>query len=340
MDAITDHDSALVFGIGGSGDVVGAVPTARLLERHGVSTTLGGVAWRPAPADPHVGPRPMAEIENVEPLGDGVAADGEAVADADGDNAADTDGHATVAYATGETRTTDGVAFAESRVAAYYDEPVVLLDVTEGVDGVVAGLEAICEAEGFDLVVGTDSGGDVLAAGDEPGLRSPVTDGLGLVALTELSVETALGVFGWGSDGELTAAELADGFERAARRDGYLGAWGLTPPVVAEMEGLLADVATEASRLPVEAARGALGPRTIRGGDVDVELTPASTATFYFDPDAVADTSGVAEVVREERTLEAVRAALRERGLTTEFEREAARLAEWGSGSGGVGDSG
>ncbi len=344
MDAITDHDSALVFGIGGSGDVVGAVPTARLLERHGVSTTLGGVAWRPAPADPHVGPRPMAEIENVEPLGDGAGADGEAAADGEAVADADTDGHAavadTVAYATGETRTTDGVAFAESRVAAYYDEPVVLLDVTEGVDGVVAGLEAACEAEGFDLVVGTDSGGDVLAAGDEPGLRSPVTDGLGLVALTELSVDTALGVFGWGSDGELTAAELADGFERAARRDGYLGAWGLAPPVVAEMEGLLADVATEASRLPVEAARGALGPRTIRGGDVDVELTPASTATFYFDPDAVADTSGVAEVVREERTLEAVRAALRERGLTTEFEREAARLAEWESGSGGVGDSG
>lgn len=308
MDALTDgfdRDRALVFGIGGSGDVVGAVPTARLLERHGVAATLGGVAWRPAPGDPHIGPRSLTEIEPVEPVGD---------ADA-------------VAYATGETRTTDGVAFAESRVAAHYDERVVLVDVTGGIDAVVAGLEAACEAEGFDLVVGTDSGGDVLAAGDEPGLRSPITDGLGLVALTELSVETALGVFGWGSDGELTRAELTAGFERAARRGGYLGAWGLTPPVVAEMEGLLEHVATEASRLPVEAARGSLGPRTIRGGEVPVELTPPSTATFYFDPGTVADSSAVADVVREERGLQAIRRALVEQGLTTEFEREEARLA-------------
>lgn len=36
------HERALVFGIGGSGDIVGSIPTARLLELHGVEVSIGG----------------------------------------------------------------------------------------------------------------------------------------------------------------------------------------------------------------------------------------------------------------------------------------------------------
>lgn len=107
-------------------------------------------------------------------------------------------------------------------------ERVALIDISGGVSGVTAGIEAGCDTLGVDLV-GTDSGGDVLGRGNEPSLSSPLTDALMLAVLSKLNVESCLGVFDYGSDGELTAAELSDGIAWAAERDGLLGVWGLTP---------------------------------------------------------------------------------------------------------------
>jgi hypothetical protein len=309
MDTFEDafeHDRALVFGIGGGGDVVGAVPTARLLESRGVETILGGVTWERWPVDPHVGPRPLSDVENARRVSDAVA------------------------LATGDTRTRDGVAFAETGVAAHYGEPVALVDITGGVGGTVAGLDAACEALDVDLVVGTDSGGDALAAGGEHGLRSPLADAVGLATLDGLETDTLLGVFGYGSDGELSTDELDDGVGRAASRDGLLGAWGLTPRVADELDGVLQTVETEASRLPVEALRGRLGERRIRGGERRLELTPASTLTFYLDPGAVAATSEPASLVADSRSLDAADEALAEAGYRTELaaERERRRKTE------------
>lgn len=302
LEAAFEYNHALVFGIGGSGDIVGAVPTARLLESHGVATTLGGIAWEPAPRDPRIGPRSLEEIDNVAAVSE------------------------TFGLATEATRTPNGVAFAESHVAGMLDEPTALLDISRGVDALIEGVEQACEFLGIDLVVGTDSGGDVLARGTESGLRSPLTDGIGLVALSELDRASLLGVFGYGSDGELTTGEVNTGIARAAARDGLLGAWGITPRIRREMERLVEMVETEASRLPVEAARGGIGTRTIRGGDVTVELTSPSIVTFYLDPPVVVETSEIAAVVANHRGLEASRDALIDLGLDTEFEREAARM--------------
>ncbi|MDY6764532.1 MAG: DUF1152 domain-containing protein, partial [Halobacteria archaeon] len=143
-------DKALVFGIGGSGDIVGSIPTARLLELHGLNVILGGVAWEPTPRDPKVGPRSLDEIQNIEMISE------------------------TVGLATGETRTHDGVEFTESKVAAYYAENTALIDITRGAEGTIQGLDEACDEMEIDLVVGTDSGGDILAKGNEEGLRSPL----------------------------------------------------------------------------------------------------------------------------------------------------------------------
>lgn len=301
MDTIEDcfgADRALVFGAGCCGDVVSAVPTARLLERHGVAVLLGGVAWERVVVDPRPGPRSFDEIDGIERLNDAVA------------------------LASGETRTHDGVEFAETHVARHYGEEVALIDVGGGAAGVARGIDDACERLDVDLVVGTDAGGDVLAAGDEPGIASPLTDALMLAALSSLETEACLGVFGYGSDGELTLPEVGDGIARAARRGGLLGAWGLTPRIVEELEGLLEVVTTEASRLPVHAARGEVGEVPIRGGDRTVELTPASTVTFYLDPEAVAGTSDLHRHVRGTESFDAAQAALNEAGYETELDVE------------------
>lgn len=308
METLEDafsYDRALVLGIGGGGDVVGTIPTARLLEDHGVETILGGVAWERWEVDPNPGPWPLNEVRNVERVSDAVG------------------------LASGDTTTPEGVAFAETGVAAHYGERVALLDLSGGAEGVRAGLDDAAAELDVDLVVGTDSGGDVLAVGDEPGLRSPLADGVCLAALAGLETDALLGVFGYGSDGELSVEALDAGVERAAGRGGLLGAWGLTPRVVAEMESVFEDVVTEASRLPVEAARGRLGERAIRGGSRALTMTPASTVTFYFDPGAVAATSDVAERVRGTRSLEAAHRALADAGYDTEldYERRAAEAA-------------
>jgi hypothetical protein len=290
-----DCDRALVFGIGGGGDVVGTVPTARLLERHGVDVILGGIPWERAILDPTPGPFPLADLNPLEGVSD------------------------TVGLATAATRSVDGVDFAESQVAAHYDEAVAMVDITPGPATVAAGIAAACDALDLDLVVGVDAGGDALARGHEPGIRSPIADAIGVATLDALSTPSMLGVYGWGSDGELTQSELEGALAAVADRGGLLGAWGLTPQTVSALEGLLETVETEASRLPVEAARGGLGKRTIRDGTRTLHLTAASTVTYYLDPGAVAAVSDPVARVGDAESLDAAHRALRDADYVTEL---------------------
>lgn len=171
----------------------------------------------------------------------------------------------------------------------------------------------------LDLVVGVDAGGDALARGPEPGIRSPIADATGVAALAAAEVPTLLGVYGYGSDGELAPAELDESMAAVAADGGLLGAWGLTPRVVGELEGLLDVVETEASRLPVEAARGSLGERTIREGSRALRLTAASTVTYYLEPAAVAAISDPVARIRDAESIEAANRALRDAGYVTEL---------------------
>lgn len=298
LEALFDKDRALVFGVGGCGDIVSTIPTARLLESHGVEVIYGGVAWERVVVDPQPGPRHFDEIENIDRLND------------------------TVALATKETRTLDGIEFAETNVARHYEEEVALIDIDSGARGVADGLDNACDQLDIDLVVGTDAGGDVLAAGDEPGIKSPLTDAIMLAALSSVETDACLGMYGYGSDGELTLDEITEGIARTAQQDGLLGAWGLTPKIVDELETLVELVTTEASRLPLEVARGKLGEAVIRDGARSVELTPASTVTFYLNPEAVAATSDLDNCVRETTSFDAAQQALTDAGYDTELDLE------------------
>lgn len=301
MESLEDAfelERALVYGIGGGGDVVGAIPTARLLEQHGVDTVVGGIAWERPVVDPKPGPRPFGEVEGLETVSE------------------------TVGLVDGSTATTDGVRFCETYVAEQVDNSVVLLDVTDGVTGLAAGIEQACSELGIDAVVGTDSGGDVLAMGDESNLRSPLADGMSTAALSRVDLDTCIGMFGYGSDGELSTDEVDDSIARLAGAGGLLGAWGLTPRHVSELETILEHVETEASRLPVEAAKGATGTQEIRGGNRDVELFPPSTVTFYVDPDAIVSLSDIPERLDGTDDVRGADRMLREAGYETELMTE------------------
>jgi len=148
---------------------------------------------------------------------------------------------------------------------------------------------------------------------------SLLTDGISLAALSELSVPTCIGMFGYGSDGELTLTELHEYIGAIAGDNGLLGAWGLSRDVGKELEQVIAEVPTDASRLPLRVSRGEVGTHPIRDGKRTVELTPASTVTFYLDTAAVAEHSKLASIVAETKTVEEADERLRSEGYDTEI---------------------
>ena len=56
-DLIRSSRRALVIGVGGGGDVVGALATARFLEFCGLEFILGGLSWERSVFDPIPDPR-------------------------------------------------------------------------------------------------------------------------------------------------------------------------------------------------------------------------------------------------------------------------------------------
>jgi hypothetical protein len=302
----------LVLGIGGGGDVVGAMATAEHARlHHGAEPVLGGVTWERRPIDPLPGPRGAGEIEGARALAPAVLA------------------------ANGATRVrSSGVSFAESHLAELLGAEVLLVDPNPGPAAVAAGLDAAAGELGADLIVFVDVGGDVLAHGGEPGLASPLCDAVMLAAASRLG-EAGRGVlgavFGLGCDGELTLPELDERLAELGAADGLAGACGLTPAVAERLERATRAVPTEASVQPLRAFRGERGAATIRSGRRTVPLTAAAALTVYFDvAAALGSTARLAAAVRDAGSLEEANDILHELGVRTELdlERAAAAAAE------------
>ena len=286
---------------------MGALATARFLEFCGLEFVLGGLSWERPEIDPLPGPRSVREVMNVRPL------------------------HPYAWFANADTRTVDGAVFSESRVSGILGEEVLLVDINGGVAGVVDALQAALRECKADLLVGVDVGGDSLAKGMEPGLYSPLADSVMLAACTELEAagsRTLWAVFGYGSDGEMTNAEIERALREVANREGLLGAWGLTKRIVEELAAVVKIVPTEASAIPVRCAQGAWGETKIRRDQREVRLTPLTTITFFLSPTVVLDTLSIpAQAVRGSASLDGANEALHSVGIVTELDRERSEYA-------------
>jgi hypothetical protein len=109
-DLIRDAKHALVIGVGGGGDVAGALATARFLEFCGLRFTLGGLSWERNVYDPIPGPRRLSESKNVRAL------------------------HEFSWLADEHSQTSTGVPFAEARMAQCINREVLLVDINGGVN--------------------------------------------------------------------------------------------------------------------------------------------------------------------------------------------------------------
>jgi hypothetical protein len=318
LTALKDADRALLIGMGGGGDVVGALAVSSLLDELGTEWTLGGVAWERSPIDPRPGPRSLEEIRGGRPCGSAAV------------------------LSEGGTTSLDGVEFSESKMATHLGKPTLILDITGGPAALATGLAEAAQELGCDVVVLLDVGGDVLAHGDEPGLASPLCDAIVLsaglflargAARTDAAPEgwdgDVLGaVYGPGCDGELTPEEVLKRLTELQSAGALLGAWGLTPDACDLVEAAGKAVPTEASLMAVRCARGERGSVPIRGGRRTVELTPLGALTFFFDPVAAASSAiPLATAVSPAASLEEAHDALMGLGVRTELDLERARAA-------------
>ena len=298
---LASAEKALVLGIGGGGDVVGALATAELTR----DAIVGGVAWERRPIDPMPGPRSADEIEGAHELAP------------------------CVLMASPETQVRGrDVLFAESHMARFLGAQTVLIDPNPGPTAIADGLLAAIERLGCDLAVFVDVGGDVLGRGHEPALASPLCDAVLIAAAAHLQragCPVLAGVFGPGCDGELTAAEVAERVAELARAGAVAGARGLTPRVADRLDQAIGEVPTEASAQAVRAFRGEIGPTAIRGGRRPLTLTPAMAMTIYFDAAAAMDAAlPLANAVAEADSLEQANEALHAIGVRTELDLERA----------------
>ena len=299
-----------MLGIGGGGDAVGSLAVARELEGRGLEWVLGGVAWERFPVDPHPGPRPLADLVGARPLGTGAAV-------------VDPERGAT---------TPEGAAFCESSLAGFLDRETILIDITGGATGAAAGIRAAAAEFGCDLVMLVDIGGDAIAAGDEPGLASPLCDAVMIAggAQAAADLDCLLCVLGAGCDGELRPTEVLDRVAALARVEAWIATSGVTQEAAREIEAAAAVAVTEASLLVARCALGETGEVKIRRGRRTVEAGPVAALTFIFDLNVALSELPLARAVADSDSIEAADDALTAAGVGTELGYERRRADESG----------
>jgi hypothetical protein len=292
----------LSIGIGGGGDVVGALATAFHARSLGAEAIVGGITWERRPIDPVPGPRRLDEIIAARRL------------------------NGSVAVAGPETGGPGDVLFAESHMAGHLGEGVVLVDPNPGPAAVAADLADAARTLGCDTIALVDVGGDVLAHGDEAGLASPLADSVMLATARHLAddpVRVVGAVFGAGCDGELTPAEVLERIAEVAARGGWLGTMGIAAEEADRLDAAIAVVPTEASAMAVRCARGGFGRATIRQGRRTVELSPVGALTFYLDPLVALDTAArLGDAVTDAPSLRDANAILHRLGVRSELDYE------------------
>lgn len=299
-EILRSSKKALLIGIGGGGDIVGTIPTADLLEMFDIECVFGGLSWERFTYDPVPGPRRFHETENVRKLND------------------------VVWFANKHSMALSGARFAEAGFAEVIGAETLLVDIESGPQAVAEGILDAAQILGADLVIGVDVGGDVIAQGHEPGLMSPLADSIMTAAFAglEQKMPSLIGLFGYGSDGELTLDELEASIKVKLKTGAVLGSWGITHDALARLEEVIAVVPTEASRLPVDFFKGDFEETSIRNGTRPVSLSISSTVTFYFSPRVLFENSKLAQAVYKCKDIEEANDALHLLEIRTELDLE------------------
>lgn len=209
------------------------------------------------------------------------------------------------------------------RLAAELPHTFALIDPHHGAEGIVRQLEELISHLAPTSVDLLDVGGDILARGDEPTLKSPLADALTLAASCQVSHPVRLLLTGPGLDGELPAADLRP----------RLGALihTLTPRDVEPIGPVLEWHPSEATAMLAATARGERGTCEIRDAGLSVPLTDESPTIHEVDLHEALDRSRLARAILATSSLDEAERHTREICGSSEIDYErgkASRLTD------------
>lgn len=185
------------------------------------------------------------------------------------------------------------------RLAAEINALFVLLDPAAGAIGLRRQLAELVEHGSHDAIELVDVGGDILAEGHEPTLRSPLADALALAGAADQDVPAYITVAGPGVDGELDPVVMS---ERLRLTDAVC-----THRLSEEDAQLVAHTLSwhpsEATTLALAAAQGVRGRVEIRAQGQIVDLTQSSSKLYRCNHADVLRQNSVAKAVMPSATL-------------------------------------
>lgn len=283
---------ALVVAAGGGGDAITGAVLTRPLGHTGPPAVMT-YSWDRLMVDPLPGPRTVADFRHL----------------------VEREPHVVEVLST--TRPIPPAGSSLPRLAAELPGRLFLLDPTRGAVGIAAQIAATARHVGAETLALVDVGGDVLATGGDPGLRSPLADQLALAGCVLTGIPTRLLVTGAGLDGELPEAVV---LERLHRLDAERLP-DLTAVDVAGIRSVFAWHPSEASGLLAAAATGYRGRVEIRDAGDQVDLTAATGAVHAVDARRASETTPAGSL-GDTRTLDEVERVIRDTTGISEIEYE------------------
>ncbi|MFD4607824.1 DUF1152 domain-containing protein [Streptomyces sp. NPDC058440] len=270
----------LIVAAGGGGDAVAAAMLHAALYGDEDQAVILTYAWDRLLVDPVPGPRGADNFTGLEPVTRcvwSVPATAEPIAPA------------------GSTL---------PRLAAELPHTFALLDPHRGAEGVTRQLEELIDhlaPVSIDLL---DVGGDILAEGDEPTLKSPLADALTLAACSQVNAPIRLLVAGPGLDGEVSPDDLRPLFGPLVH--------SFTAQDVESVGSVLEWHPSEATAMLAATARGARGLCEIRDAGFAVPLTEEGPTVHEVDLDEAISRNTLARAIMTTATLDEAEAYSRE----------------------------
>ncbi|MEU0806051.1 DUF1152 domain-containing protein [Streptomyces sp. NPDC005970] len=261
----------LIVAGGGGGDAVAAVMLDAALYGMDDRAVILTYAWDRLLIDPVPGPRGPADFTRLQPLTPSVSA---------------VPAEATLMPPAGSTL---------PRLAAELPHTFALVNPYCGVQGMARQIEELIDRLDPVSVDLLDVGGDILAQGDEPTLRSPLADALSLAACARIDAPVRLLVAGPGLDGEIPVETLRDRLGPVIHN--------LTAEEATRVGAVMEWHPSEATAMLTATARGARGLCEIRDAGLPVPLTDDGPTVHESDLGAAFESNRLASAVATTTSL-------------------------------------
>ncbi|OUD02934.1 DUF1152 domain-containing protein [Streptomyces swartbergensis] len=270
----------LIVAAGGGGDAVAAAMIHSALYGDEDQAVILTYAWDRLLIDPVPGPRGPDNFTGLQPLTPAVWA------------------------VPAETRPIAPAGSTLPRLAAELRHTFALIDPRHGVEGVTRQLEELVDhlsPESIDLL---DVGGDILARGDEPTLKSPLADAVTLAACCQVNAPIRLLVTGPGLDGELPLDDLRSMLGQLIHT--------FTAKDVEPISSVLEWHPSEATGMLAATARGVRGTCEMRDAGLPVPLTDEGPTVHEVDLDEALTRNQLARAILTTATLDEIEAHSRD----------------------------